>query len=65
MHFHCGCEHSHPFMRRHHLRFMDIPDIMTVEEEIRELEELRELLEARIEKINRRLDVLKGKKEKS
>jgi hypothetical protein len=38
---------------------MDFPQLMSVEEEVKELEELKEALEDRLNKVNKRLEALK------
>jgi hypothetical protein len=38
---------------------MDFPPLMSVEEEVKELEELKEALEDRLNKVNKRLEALK------
>ena len=60
----CGCgpqghhyEGRHrPFMGR---PFMEFPPLMSVEEEVKTLEELKEMLEDRLSKVNKRLEALK------
>jgi hypothetical protein len=38
---------------------MDFPSLMSVEEEVKELEELKEALEDRLNRVNKRLEALK------
>jgi hypothetical protein len=38
---------------------MDFPLLMSVEEEVKELEELKEALEDRLNRVNKRLEALK------
>jgi hypothetical protein len=38
---------------------MDFPLLMSVEEEVKELEELKEALEDRLNRVNKRLETLK------
>jgi hypothetical protein len=38
---------------------MDFPLLMSVEEEVKELEELKEVLEDRLNRVNKRLEALK------
>jgi hypothetical protein len=38
---------------------MDFPPLMSVEEEVKELEELKETLEDRLNRVNKRLQTLK------
>jgi hypothetical protein len=38
---------------------MDFPPLMSVEEEVKMLEELKEVLEDRLDRINKRLEALK------
>jgi hypothetical protein len=38
---------------------MDFPPFISVEEEVRELEELKEILEDRLEKVKKRIEALK------
>jgi hypothetical protein len=38
---------------------MDFPPLMSVEEEVKELEELKETLEDRLNRVNKRLETLK------
>jgi hypothetical protein len=60
----CGCGpqghhyegHHRPFMGR---PFMEFPPLMSVEEEVKVLEELKETLEDRLNKVNKRLETLK------
>ena len=60
----CGCgpqSHHHegyrrPFMGR---TFMDFPPLMSVDEEVKMLEELKETLEDRLSKVDKRLEALK------
>ena len=60
----CGCGpqshhhegHRRPFMGR---PFMEFPPLMSVDEEVKMLEELKETLEDRLSKVNKRLEALK------
>ena len=56
--YECRCEHqSHH--EGHHRSFMDFPLLMSVEEEAKMLEELKEALEDRLNKVNKRIEALK------
>jgi len=57
------CEHGYGSRschhEGHHRQFMDFPLLMSVEEEVKELEELKEALEDRLNRVNKRLEALK------
>jgi len=57
------CEHGYGSRSCHHegyhRQFMDFPPLMSVEEEVKELEELKETLEDRLNRVNKRLQTLK------
>lgn len=57
------CEHGYGpswwQLRGHHRQFMDFPLLISVEEEVKELEELKEALEDRLNRVNKRLEALK------
>ena len=55
----CGCgpkSHNHGGYNR---PFMNFPPFMSVEEEVKSLEELKETLEDRLNKVSKRLEDLK------
>lgn len=55
----CGCGpqgHHYEGRRR---PFMEFPPIMSAEDEVKMLEELKETLEDRLSKVNKRLEALK------
>jgi len=43
----------------HYRPLMDFPPLISVEEEVKMLEELKEVLEDRLDRINKRLEALK------
>jgi len=55
----CGCEPQGHHYEGHHRPFMEFPLLMSVEEEVKTLEELKETLEDRLNKVSKRLEALK------
>ncbi|MFP3984733.1 MAG: hypothetical protein ACLFU9_02025 [Candidatus Bathyarchaeia archaeon] len=55
----CGCGPRHRYHEGHHRPFMGFPPLMSVEGEVKLLEELKETLEDRLNKVNERLETLK------
>ena len=54
----CGCG-SKSHHEGHHRQPMEFPPLMSVDEEVRMLEEYKETLTKQLEKINKRLEALK------
>lgn len=54
----CGCGSSHHH-EGHHRQLMEFPPLISVDEEVRMLEEYKETLTKQLEKINKRLEALK------
>ncbi len=55
----CGCGPQRHHHGGHSRPFMEFPLSMSVEEEVKMLEELKETLEDRLSKVNKRLEALK------
>ncbi len=55
----CGCGHRGHGAGWCHEPFRGQPPLMTVEEEVKTLEELRKDLEDRLNRVNKRLEALK------
>jgi len=56
----CGCEcEPGQYRGSHHRPFMSFPPLISVEEEVKTLEELKEILEDRLDKVNKRIEALK------
>jgi len=55
----CGCGSQHRHHEGHHRSFMEFPTLMSVEEEVKMLEDLKETLEDRLSKVSKRLEALK------
>lgn len=55
----CGCGSKSPHHEGHHRQLMEFPPLISVDEEVRMLEEYREALTKQLEKINKRLEALK------
>jgi len=55
----CGCGPQHRHHEGYQRLFMGFPPLMSVEEEVKMLEELKETLEDRLNKVNKRLEALK------
>ena len=55
----CGCEPRNRHHEEHHRSIMEFPLLMSVEEEVKTLEELKETLEDRLNKVSKRLEALK------
>ena len=55
----CGCGPQGHHYEGHHRSFMGFPPLMSVEEEVKTLEELKETLADRLNKVNTRIEALK------
>jgi len=55
----CGCGSRNCHYEEHHRSLMEFPPLMSVEEEVKTLEELKETLEDRLNKVSKRLEALK------
>jgi len=55
----CGCEPGYHHHGGQHRSYMDFPPLISVEEEVKTLEELKEILEDRLDKVNKRIEALK------
>jgi len=55
----CGCGPRHRHPEGHNRSFMGFPPLISVEEEVKMLEELKETLEDRLNKVSKRLEDLK------
>jgi len=55
----CGCGPKSPRHEMHHRQHMEFPPLMSVDEEVRMLEEYKEALTKQLEKVNKRLEILK------
>jgi len=54
-----GCGHHGRHYEGYHESFMGFPLLTSIEEEVKMLEELKETLEDRLSKVNKRLEALK------
>lgn len=55
----CGCGSKSHHHEGHHRQLMEFPSVMSVDEEVKMLEEYKETLTKQLEKINKRLEALK------
>jgi len=55
----CGCGSRNRHHEEYHRSFMEFPPLMSVEEEVKMLEEFKETLEDRLSKVSKRLEALK------
>jgi len=57
--YECGCGPRYCHHGEQHHPYMDFPPLISVEEEVKTLEELKEILEDRLDKVNKRIEALK------
>ena len=55
----CGCRSQSRYYEGGHRPLMSFPTLISVGEEVKELEELKEMIEDRLNKVNKRLEALK------
>ena len=55
----CGCGSESHHHEGHHRQLMGFPPLVSVDEEVRMLEEYKEALTKQLEKVNKRLEALK------
>jgi len=55
----CGCRVKSHHHEGHHRQIMEFPPLISVDEEVKMLEEYKEALTKQLEKINKRLEALK------
>ena len=55
----CGCGSKNHHHEGHHRQLMGFPPLVSVDEEVRMLEEYKEALTKQLEKVNKRLEALK------
>ena len=55
----CGCGSRGSHYPVHHQPFMGFPQLMSIEEEVEMLEEMKDALANRLDKVNKRLESLK------
>jgi len=55
----CGCRSKSHHHEEHHRQLIGFPPLLSVDEEVRMLEEYKETLTKQLEKVNKRLEALK------
>jgi len=54
----CGCGPRSHHHEGHHRQLMEFPPLMSVDEEVKMLEEYKEALTKRLEQVNKRIEAL-------